>query len=420
MQRTPWLNILIVLLVIIAGLFLAQMLWQLISQFADIILLFVLAWLVAFALGPLIERINGKALPGVAEQLTARLLGTRFADRVASFRFTRLQSVAIVYLGLVVVLGEVLSAFVPSMLVQLNQLAAVFPSIANRAPELAQVGQRFLADLGLRNVNVESALLTGLGSLQNVATPVLQNAIVILGGLLALISNLLVVLILSFFFALDGPQLSRTVFDLIPESFGDEVQVLANTIDRTFGGFIRAQFLQAFLVGIGTGVVMAFFGGQYVLVTSLFAGVFMLIPFIGPLLALVPPFLVTVILNPGQLLIILGILLIYQLIIGNVLMPKLLSDALGMHPLVVIASLLIGVKIGGLWGAFFGIPVAGVISTMAMFFYRRWKRTREQLEAGPVAAVSPGAALPLDAPPASSSPPQAATAPARDLEKKRV
>jgi predicted PurR-regulated permease PerM len=420
MQRTPWLNILIVLLVMIAGLFLAQTLWQLISQFADIILLFVLAWLVAFALAPVIERISGRALPPVVVELVARSFGTRFAARVAKFHFTRLHAVTIVYLGLVVILGEVLSAFVPPVLVQLNQLATVFPSIANRAPELARVAQRFLADLGLRNVNVESALLTALGSLQNVATPVLQNAIVILGGVLTLIGNLLLVLILSFFFALDGPQLSRTVFDLTPKSFGEEVRMLANTIDRTFGGFIRAQFLQAFLVGVGTAIVMALFGGQYVLVTSLFAGLSMLIPFIGPELALIPPFLVTVILNPGQLLIILGILLIFQLIIGNVLMPKLLSDALGMHPLVVIASLLIGVKIGGLWGAFFGIPVAGVISTMALFFYRQWKRTHEQPAGSTVSAVSAAVPPPLAAPPATASPPVAAPAPARDLEKKRA
>jgi predicted PurR-regulated permease PerM len=52
-------------------------------------------------------------------------------------------------------------------------------------------------------------------------------------------------------------------------------------------------------------------------------------------------------------------------------MPKLLSEALGLHPMIVMASLLLGVKIGGFWGALFGVPVAGVVATMAMFFYRR-------------------------------------------------
>jgi predicted PurR-regulated permease PerM len=420
MQRTPWLTILVILLAIIAGLFLAQMLWQLMAAFADIILLFVLAWVVAFALAPLIERINGKPLPQAAVNLVERTLGNRFAKRVENFRFSRAQAVTIVYIGLVLVLLEALSALVPPMLDQLNGLALLFPDFAKRTPELANVAQRFLNDLGLRNLNVQSALPTALGNLQNVATPVLQNAIGILTGILTVLGNVLVVLILSFFFALDGPRLFRTVFELIPEEFDSEMRMLVVTIDRTFGGFIRAQFLQALMVGVGTGLVMALFGGQYVLVTSLFAGLMMLIPFLGPVLALVPPFVVTVIRDPGELLIILIILLAYQFVIGNIVMPKLMSEALGMHPLVVIASLLVGVKLGGLWGAFFGIPVAGVASTMALFFYRKWRRPPEQTAQ---AGASPGsytAPASIAAAPLNPSPPSTASRPPRDLEKERA
>jgi predicted PurR-regulated permease PerM len=79
--------------------------------------------------------------------------------------------------------------------------------------------------------------------------------------------------------------------------------------------------------------------------------------------------------DPAQAPVIFIILLVYQLIVVNVLMPKFLSDALGLHPLIIIASLLIGIKIGGFWGAVFGVPVAGVIATMALFLYRRSKRS---------------------------------------------
>jgi predicted PurR-regulated permease PerM len=417
MQRTPWLNILIVLLAIIAGLFLAQMLWQLFAQFADIILLFVLAWVVAFALAPLVERISGNPLPVFAVRVSNRIFGNRLAKYVANFCFSRLQAVTIVYLVLVLVLLEVLSALVPPMLVQLTQLAALVPEFANRAPQLANVAQRFFSDLGFRNLNVQSALLTALGSLQNIATPALQNAIVILGGIVTVFGNFLVVLILSFFFALDGPRLFHTVFELIPEEFETEFRMLIVTIDRTFGGFLRAQFLQALLVGVGTAIVMALFGGEYVLVVSIFAGLLMLIPFLGPVLALVPPFLVTAIRDPGALLVIVAVLLIYQLIVANVIMPKLLSDALGMHPLLVIASLLIGVKVGGLWGAFFGIPVAGVIATMALFFYRQWKRSAAQsAHAASTGSTVPSTPVSVSAPAPAASPPPSA----RDLEKKRA
>jgi predicted PurR-regulated permease PerM len=407
MQRTPWLNILIILLVIIAAIYLAQLLWQFLSGFSDIILLFVLAWLVAFALAPLVERINGKPLPASIIRASQHIFGAGVAKRVERFRASRGQAVSVVYLGLALVLIMLISSLVPPTVAQINQLGTQLPDLAQRAPEYARLAQDTLTRLGIR-VNIEAALLPALGSLQNVATPVLQNIGTILASVLSLIASLLLVLLLSFFFALDGPRLFRTIFDLVPESFDSEVLILTVTVDRTFGGFIRAQLLQALLVGIGTGIVMAFFRPEFVLVISLFSTLFMLIPFIGPLLALLPPLAVTLIEGPSQFLIVLVILVVYQGVVVNVVMPKLLSDALGLHPLVIIAALLIGIKVGGFWGAFFGVPVAGVIATMALYIYRRSKRQLPFLNNADV-ATSPASA------PAASTPP-----PKRDLEKEHA
>jgi predicted PurR-regulated permease PerM len=415
MQRTPWLNVLIVLLTIIAGAYLAQMLWQLLSQFADIILLFVLAWLVAFALSPLIQRINGKPLPPSAIQLGERLFGRRAARQLERFRYTRLHAVAVVYLTVALILVEAIALFVPPAALQLKQLIDEFPAFAQSLPDYTPTLQRLLTDMGFRASNVSAALSGALGTLQNFASVALQNAFVILGGVLALVGNLLLVLLLSFFFALDGPRLFRTVFDLVPEEYDDEVRMLAITVDRTFGGFIRAQLLQAFLVGAGTAIVMALFGEPFLLVASLFAGFFMLIPFVGTALALIPPALATLAHDPGQLLLILIILLVYQVVVVNVVMPKLLSEALGLHPLIIIASLLVGIKIGGFWGAFFGVPVAGVIATMALFFYRRWARQHLARTEQEATVAAPPTIPVVPAPPNSTAPP-----PQRDLEKKRV
>jgi predicted PurR-regulated permease PerM len=374
MQRTPWLNVLIVLLTIIAAAFMAQMLWSLLGQFSDIILLFVLAWLVAFALGPLIKRIDGKPLPSSVVMLAERLFGHAFAPRLDRFRFTRLPAVAVVYVSLALILIEVVAVLVPPVLLQLKQLTDEFPQFAKSASDVTPTLLRVLADIGFRSSDVSTTLSGALGSLQNLATLALQNTFVILGGAVALVGNLLLVLFLSFFFALDGPRLFRTLFGLVPKAYDDDVRMLAVTVDRTFGGYIRATLLQAFLVGAGTGIVMGIFGEPFILVASLFAGFFMLIPFVGTALALVPPVLATLSHDPGQVLLVLIILLVYQLLVSNVVMPKLLSEALGLHPLIIIASLLIGIKIGGFWGAFFGVPVAGVVATMALFFYRRSAR----------------------------------------------
>ncbi len=409
MPRSSWLNILVVLLVIIAGAYVAQIVWGLLSQFSDVILLLVLAWLVAFALAPLIEVIHGKPLPVEVARAAGRVFGKRAERGVERFRYTRTFAVAVVYLGLAIALSVGIAALVPPTLIQINQLVTQFPNLAQNAPLWADQAQKIAVDMGLRDVNVQAALSGVLGAIQTLATSILQNAVVILTSVVSLVGNLLFVLILSFFFALDGPRLFRAIFDIIPESFDDEVRMLAVSIDRTFGGFIRAQLLQALLIGLGTAVVTMLFNQPFALVASLFAGPFMLIPFVGSAISLIPPLLTALIHDPRQLPFSLGILLVYQLVIVNVVMPKILSDALGLHPLIIIASLLIGIKVGGFWGAFFGVPVAGVIAAMTIYFYRRWKRDGSRIDAAPAPAPAvsrPASQSPVVSPHANPAPSQ--------------
>ena len=87
-----------------------------------------------------------------------------------------------------------------------------------------------------------------------------------------------------------------------------------------------------------------------------------------------PPLLVVLLESPGVAVWTLVILFAFQFVIVNVLMPRLLSEAVGLHPLLVFAAILFSVKIAGFWGAFFGIPVAGVLWAMGKFFFDEWRK----------------------------------------------
>jgi predicted PurR-regulated permease PerM len=64
-------------------------------------------------------------------------------------------------------------------------------------------------------------------------------------------------------------------------------------------------------------------------------------------------------------------LLILQQIVVNIIGPKVVGDALGLHPMVVLLALLVGIRVAGVWGAVFAIPLAGVIYAMGYSLYRR-------------------------------------------------
>lgn len=385
MPRTRWVDALVIVLTLVALAYMSQMLWGLLSQFSDVILLFGLAALVAFALNPLIKRIDNKPLPSGFVNLGKRLPG-EFGRHLEHLRFSRLVAVVVLYATLALMLISIIAVLIPPVVQQVEQLRDQYPDFAKRVSALSPTLVQGLANIGVRSGDLSTSLSGALGSLQNLATLALQNAFVFLQGAVNLVGDLFLVLLLSFFFALDGPRLLGKAFDLVPREYDDEVRKLTVTVDRVFGGYLRATLLQSVLIGAGTAIVMGIFGAPFLLGASLSAGFFMLIPFVGSALALVPPVLATVAYDPAEAALIFIILLVYQLAVVNVLIPRLLSQALGLHPLIIMASLLIGVKIGGVWGAMLGVPVAGVLATMALFFYRRSVRNAKPAADEQVAA----------------------------------
>jgi len=345
---------------------LAQMVWQLVSGFADIFLLFVLGWLIAFILKPITEFLSQPSEPAASDAVPSLHSRSRA-------RFSRTTAVIIVYLLLLIFLIVFTALIVPPTVQQLSSLAAELPAYANRAPEATAWLQARLGRYGAQ-INLDDSVRTAISSLQGYATTLIQNVLGIFTGVIGFIANLFFVLILSFYFAVDEPRLRKGMLNLLPARYYDQAHFLGQSIDRNFGGFIRGQLIMSVLQGIGTAIVMLVFHLDFVLVASLFGGLFMLIPMVGGFLSLLPPLFVVLFEAPQLALWLVIVLFVYQFIVLNVVMPRLLSDSLGLHPLLVFAALLVGVKVAGFWGAFFGIPVAGVIGAMGRFFWDDWRR----------------------------------------------
>jgi predicted PurR-regulated permease PerM len=342
MQRDRWVRALVVLLVLVAGLHLAGLLLDLGQRFFDILVMFFLAWLLAFVLSPLtqaIERITG--LP-------------------------RALAAAGVYLVLFVGLVSALLLIVPALVAQLLALGKLLPAYAERVPRFLSEVQ---ADLNRRNVDVDitslyhpqdlSSYLAGIGAAG------VQNAVAILSGVFGTVFAIFLVLVLSFYMVVDGDLIEASLLQFVPDEKRADVDFFLDSVNRTFGGFLRGTLIQAVIYGTGTALVMLVGGLDFVLVASLFAGLVMIIPIFGPFLAIVPPVGIALISAPVQtvLLVVAGLLLLQQ-ITFNVLAPKIMSDSLGMHPLLVFAALLVGGRVAGLAGAIFGVPIAAVLWAM--------------------------------------------------------
>jgi predicted PurR-regulated permease PerM len=177
-----------------------------------------------------------------------------------------------------------------------------------------------------------------------------------------------IILILSYYLTLDGHRLGAALLAALPMAYRDDARYFFASVNRAFGGFMRGQLTQALIYALGTAAVMSLAGLQLVLLSSVAALVFMLIPFVGPFLALALPLIVSLATAPEVFWAVLLVLFILQQIVVNVIAPRLMSQTIGMHPLLVFLAVLGGAKVAGVWGAIFGVPILGVASTMVSFY----------------------------------------------------
>ncbi|MDP2661151.1 MAG: AI-2E family transporter [Dehalococcoidia bacterium] len=363
MEKNPWLRALLVLLVIIAGFYLLTILWQVGREVGDIILMFFLAWLLAFILTPL-----------------ARFL-TQYN------RQKKILAVVEIYAGLILLLLLLGMLAIPAIAAQLYQLGASLPGHITSLPTAVTAFQSWFGDRGivvdLSSLLQSQSLVQGANSLGAVLA---QNALGIAQFLASAVTGLFIILVLSFYMMMDGERIARDIVKLLPARFKEEAGVFIDSIDRTFGGYIRGVLIQAVVYGIGTAIVMRIAGLGFIEVVSIFAGAMMVIPIFGGLLAIIPPFFIAVF--GGSLLTIVFVLvalLILQQVVLNVVAPKVMSENVGIHPLLVFLAILLGLKVAGVWGAIFGVPVAGVVNGMAQFFINRGQATKAPIPA----AVTP-------------------------------
>ena len=190
---------------------------------------------------------------------------------------------------------------------------------------------------------------------------------------LGAIGNLLLVLILSLYMVADRDHILSFLFRVVPPAYAEEARLLETSVARSFGGFLRGQALLGLSYALVAAGASAIFGLGYPAVTISVSGVLMAIPFFGPFVSWLPPVLVAIVLKPDVVLPTIAVMAAGWFVVMNVLQPRLMQQAVGIHPIVVLGSVLIGSKVGGIVGAIFGIPIAAVVSA---FFFHYLGRTR--------------------------------------------
>lgn len=316
---------------------------SLMAYFSDVIMIFFLAWLLAFILSPLAN--------GLLHLFPA---------------LPRALAVVLVYAVLVIV---VLAAF----LLIAQQLYSSIDTLVRNWPGLDQLRtilapwQERLDSLGLSQIHLAEQINTGLDNLKSGASNLVKPLSDIAFASIGVMGNVLFVFFLSLFMAVDKDRIMSFLFRLVPPTYTDEARLLEHSVARSFGGFLRGQATTGLIYGVISMVASLLLGLPYMPVTAVSSGVLQAIPFFGPFISWVPPVAVAIFFKPDAVLPILVIMVAGWFVLMNIIQPRLMSEAVGLHPVVVLGSVMVGSKLAGVAGAIFGIPVAAVAASF--FFY---------------------------------------------------
>lgn len=294
------------------GIYLFQIVWNILGFFSDVLIILFSAWILSFVLGPAVNGISRyfKLNKAIAATIVYLLFFAMFAFAVISF----IPVVTSQYFALVKVLPK---------------YQQTFPYYVNRATQIV-----------LTTVGDSLTLIPAIGSF---------------------LVGLIMVLITSFYFVVDKDRINRELFFLIPKKYHEHATYVQQVIDNTFGSFIRVQIIFGIVAGLATWGIMTAFGVGFAASTALVAGILTIVPLVGGLFALVPPVAIALLIDPWKALFVLISLVVMQQIIFNIIFPKVVGNALKLHPVVVIFSFFVGYKIAGSFGVIFAVPVIAVL-----------------------------------------------------------
>ena len=339
------------------SLWLLGMIIGILSRVADVVLVFVFAWALAYLLSPPVA------------WLERRLGLGRFA------------AVLIVYVALVVAIVGALALAVPVIAVQLSLFLQDAPTYSDA---LSQRVVELQADLRGRGMQVDlTTLYVSIPErLATFAASIATDALGVLGGALTLILDITVVAIVAFLMLVDGERLWRELVAALPGGLSGEAELLRRSADRSFGGYLRGQLLLGAIYGAITFVIFGILGVPFALLLGVVSGILMVIPFFGAIVSLVPPVLVALTKDVQTALFTFLAVVVVQNIMLNIVGPRLLASAVGIHPLFVFAALLTGAEVAGLWGVFLALPLAGVLNVFGQYALAVAEGRRTRAQAG--------------------------------------
>jgi predicted PurR-regulated permease PerM len=345
-----WLRALVLPLVILTWLAVIVLVLWMLSHITRTILIMVLAAVLAFAFTPLAN------------------FFVRWVPRPVAIGLAYL-------LGLSVVFG--FGAYVVATAVaQITTLVGNLPEYAQQAQALQPRIEELFVPLGITPGWLGDLQQQLVSQIQAAATAVARDLLPRLAEFFGTIVDLILVLILSVYLCSNGTRIADWLKNDLPgERTRIRAQLLVAVVNRVVGGYIRGVVTLALLIGVLVGVGLSVLGVPYAVLLGVLAFFMEFVPVLGVFISGAASVLIAAadFREPVRPLIVLAYFVFVHIIEGDVVGPRIMGIAVGIHPATGLVALVAGTELFGIWGALFAAPLAGLLQSILIAAWIEWR-----------------------------------------------
>jgi len=287
-------------------------------------------------------------------------------DWMQKRKIPRGLGVILIYILLFGIIGTIVSLIIPIIIEQSNDLINSFPNILEKIISGISALKNYSSKFGILD-NVKENFGAISSNIQSATISIFST----ISGIFSNIFSFFLILVMTFYMVVEENAIKKIIWSITPKKNQVYIMQLADRMQKKIGLWLRAQLILSLIIFILTYIGLLILGIKYALILALIAGLTEFVPYLGPIIASIPAIFLAFTQKPILAILVAILYYIIQLTENNLIVPKLMQKVVGLNPIISIAVLIIGFKLGGVIGAILSIPVATAFNVFVKDYFQK-------------------------------------------------
>ncbi|MBE3115445.1 MAG: AI-2E family transporter [Actinobacteria bacterium] len=163
-------------------------------------------------------------------------------------------------------------------------------------------------------------------------------------------------------------KIKTTFIKIIPKRFKNQTTIILERINKVAGRYVRGQILVSIIVGTLCTIVLLVLKVDFAILLGSIAGLLNMIPLLGPIIGAIPAALTALFISPPKALLVILLFIAVQQIDNYIISPNIMKYQVGVHPGIIIFSLMAGGALFGIWGLLIAVPTVAILQEILRYY----------------------------------------------------